>query len=199
MTGPPRPRAAVIAVGSELLDLGRSDTNSPFIAGLLGRYGIGVAFTAVVSDEWDDLVAALRHALNTVDLVVCTGGLGPTDDDRTRDAAAAVLGLTMREDAAVVAQIEQRFRARQLEMPPSNRRQAQVPEGATVVPNPRGTAPGLWIPVAGTGRGFVARSAAGDAAHGRTRDRAARVGGVARVAQRPPLPARGGPQRVVGR
>lgn len=142
-------RAAVLAVGSELLDLGRTDTNSPYISAQLHRVGFQVAFTTVVSDEWHDLVETLRHALRTVDLVVCTGGLGPTDDDRTRDAAAAVLGLSLHEDPGVVAQIEARFRARQLAMPAINRRQAHVPDGATVVPNPRGTAPGLWIPADG--------------------------------------------------
>lgn len=146
MTDASRPRAAVLAVGSELLELGRADTNSPYIAARLEREGFEVPFTSVVSDEWPELTAAIRHALDRVDLVICTGGLGPTDDDRTRDAAAAVLGLAMHEDHGVIAQIAARFRARGLEMPISNRRQAQVPEGASLIANPRGTAPGLWIP-----------------------------------------------------
>lgn len=144
MTGPPV--AAVIAVGSELLTLGRSDTNSPFIAAKLQARGIRVAFTAVVTDEPADLREALTHALARASLVVCTGGLGPTDDDRTRDVAAAVLGRTLHEDPGVVAAIRERFARRGATMPEINRRQAQVPAGATVLPNERGTAPGLWIP-----------------------------------------------------
>ncbi len=140
-------RAALLAVGSELLHLGRTDTNSPYIAGVLQRHGLAVFATAVVGDEWDDLVAALRHAHTRADLVVCTGGLGPTDDDRTRDAAAHVLGLPLAEASDVVATIRERFQARGLTMPEINRRQALVPDGATILPNRRGTAPGLWIPV----------------------------------------------------
>lgn len=143
---PTPPTAAVLAIGSELLALGRTDTNSPYIAAALHRYGIAVRFTAVVGDDTDALTDALRHALARADLVVCTGGLGPTDDDRTRTAAAAVLGLVLIEDDTVMASIRARFAARQLAMPEINRRQAEVPEGASVVVNSRGTAPGLWIP-----------------------------------------------------
>ncbi len=139
--------AAIIAVGSELLNLGRTDTNSPYVAGVLQRLGLSLAFTTVVGDDWADLVETVRHAHARVDLVVCTGGLGPTDDDRTRDAVAHVLARSMREDADVVAMIRERFAARGLTMPDINRRQAQVPEGAIILPNRRGTAPGLWIPV----------------------------------------------------
>ncbi|MBP7776778.1 MAG: competence/damage-inducible protein A [Acidobacteria bacterium] len=139
-------RAAVVAVGSELLTLGRADTNSPYIAAALQRAGLKVAYTTVVGDERGDLTAALSHALSQADLVVCTGGLGPTEDDRTRDAAAEVVGRPMHEDASVLATIEERFRRRGLTMPDINRRQAQVPAGATVIPNQRGSAPGLWIP-----------------------------------------------------
>jgi nicotinamide-nucleotide amidase len=141
-----RPVAAVLAIGSELLELGRTDTNSPEIAAALQRHGFAVRFTAVVGDEIHALHEALRHALARADLVVCTGGLGPTDDDRTRDAVAAVLGLGLREDPAVVETIRARFATRQMVMPEINRRQAQVPFGASVLANTRGTAPGLWIP-----------------------------------------------------
>jgi nicotinamide-nucleotide amidase len=142
----PRPRAAVLAIGSELLALGRTDTNSPEIAAALQRHGVEVRFTAVIGDELDALDEALRHALARVDLVVCTGGLGPTDDDRTRSAAAAVLGIGLAEDAAVVDGIRARFASRQMAMPEINRRQALVPDGASVLANSSGTAPGLWIP-----------------------------------------------------
>jgi nicotinamide-nucleotide amidase len=140
------PTAAVLAIGSELLTLGRTDTNSPHIAAALQRYGIVVRFTAVVGDDAGALTDALAHALARADLVVCTGGLGPTDDDRTRSAAAAVLGLALVEDEAVLSAIRARFAARQLAMPEINRRQAEVPVGAAAVANARGTAPGLWIP-----------------------------------------------------
>jgi nicotinamide-nucleotide amidase len=105
-----------------------------------------VRFTAVVGDDAGAITDALGHALARADLVVCTGGLGPTDDDRTRTAAATVLGVTLAEDETVLSAIRARFAARQLVMPEINRRQAEVPEGATVIANARGTAPGLWIP-----------------------------------------------------
>ncbi len=143
-------RVAVVAIGSELLTLGRTDTNSPFIAAAMQRSGLAVGFTTVVGDEHDDLIDVLRHALVRADLVICTGGLGPTDDDRTRDAVATVVGASMHEDAGVLAAIRERFGRRGLTMPEINRRQAMVPAGASIVPNERGTAPGLWIP-AGAG------------------------------------------------
>ena len=147
MTPASRPAsAAIVAVGSELLHLGRVDTNSPWISRVLERHGLEVSFATIVGDEWDDLVDTLSHAHQRADLVVCTGGLGPTDDDRTRDAAAHVLGRAMHEAPDVVAVIRERFQARGLAMPDINRRQAQVPEGATLIPNDRGSAPGLWIP-----------------------------------------------------
>lgn len=144
VTGPAT--AAIVAVGSELLHLGRADTNSPYIASVLQRHGLAVVYTTVVSDDWDDLVDALQHAHARADLVVCTGGLGPTDDDRTRDAAAHVLGLALHEAPEIVTAIRARFAARGLAMPEINRRQALVPAGGHVLPNGRGTAPGLWIP-----------------------------------------------------
>ncbi|MGD9903889.1 MAG: CinA family nicotinamide mononucleotide deamidase-related protein [Vicinamibacterales bacterium] len=142
----PQPRAALLAIGSELLALGRADTNSPYIAAVLQRVGVEVVFTQVVGDDADELAAAMRQALARADLVVCTGGLGPTDDDRTRPVAARLLGLPLHEDGALVDAMRARFAARQLAMPEINRRQAMVPDGATVLANGRGTAPGLWLP-----------------------------------------------------
>jgi nicotinamide-nucleotide amidase len=146
MAPPRQATAAVVAIGSELLTLGRIDTNSSWIAAVLQRHGLAVSFTTVVGDDWDDLVAALTHAHARADLVVCTGGLGPTDDDRTREAVAHVLRLRMHESAEVVTAIRARFEARGLTMPDNNRRQALVPEGASILANARGSAPGLWIP-----------------------------------------------------
>ena len=139
-------RVAVVAVGSELLTLGRTDTNSPHICAAVQRAGLVISSTTVVGDDLDDLTDALRHGLARAELVICTGGLGPTDDDRTREAATTVVGLPMHEDAGVLVAIRERFGRRGLTMPEINRRQALVPAGATIVPNPRGTAPGLWIP-----------------------------------------------------
>jgi nicotinamide-nucleotide amidase len=137
--------AAVIAVGSELLTPTRLDTNSLAITATLNRLGISVRTKIVVGDVHDDIAAALRDALSRVDLVVFSGGLGPTDDALTREVVADVLDRPLAEDAAIVDRLRARFAARGLEMPGINRRQAMVPRGAQIVPNPNGTAPGLYI------------------------------------------------------
>ena len=137
--------AEIIAVGSELLVPPRLDTNSVFITERLNAIGIEVRAKVIVGDRRDDLERALRHAIARSDLVIRTGGLGPTDDDLTRDSVAAVLGRPLREDAAVVERIRQRFAMRGARMPEVNRRQALVPDGAEIVENRHGTAPGLWI------------------------------------------------------
>lgn len=137
--------AEIIAVGSELLGSARLDTNSLYITARLNEIGIAVRAKAVVGDSVADLEALLQAALRRAGLVILTGGLGPTDDDVTRDAVSRVLGRPMREDPAIVERLRQRFAARGLEMPAINRRQAMVPEGADVLSNPHGTAPGLWL------------------------------------------------------
>jgi len=141
---PPR-TAEVIAVGSELLGSTRTDTNSLFLSERLSSLGIDLRMKSVVGDERGDLATVFRQALDRTDLVVLTGGLGPTDDDLTRDVVSEVLGLPMDEDEAIVEKIRRRFARRGLEMPDVNRRQAQVPRGAFVLDNPNGTAPGLLI------------------------------------------------------
>ena len=143
--GAPLRTAEVIAVGSELLGTGRIDTNSLFITGRLAALGIQVRAKAVVGDERPRLHDFLVHALGRADLVVLTGGLGPTDDDLTREVVAAALSLDLVEDEAITAKIRQRFERRGLRMPDLNRRQAMVPRGAIPLPNPNGTAPGLLI------------------------------------------------------
>ena len=141
----PLNRAAILAVGSELLTPLRIDTNSLFVTEQLNTLGIDVVFKAVIGDSRDELAHAVRHTLGRVDLLVLSGGLGPTDDDVTRDAVAEVLARPMREDPGITDRIRQRFESRGWTMPEINRRQAMVPEGAEVLPNPNGTAPGLWI------------------------------------------------------
>lgn len=137
--------AEVIAVGSELLGTTRLDTNSLYLSGRLGSLGIRLKAKSVVGDDRRELARRLDAALERVDLVVLSGGLGPTDDDVTREAVADVLELPMTEDAAIVERIRVRFAKRGLSMPEVNRKQAMVPRGATVLHNPLGSAPGLMI------------------------------------------------------
>jgi nicotinamide-nucleotide amidase len=138
-------RAAIIAVGSEMLTPSKIDTNSLFITEQLNLLGIQVAFKTIVGDDRGDLETAVRDALTRVDLLICCGGLGPTDDDLTRPVVADVLQRPLVEDDMITARIRARFQGRGLEMPEINRRQAMVPTGGVVVPNVNGTAPGLWI------------------------------------------------------
>ena len=148
---PSAPRhAIIIAVGSELLTPLRADTNSLFITARLNELGIEVVAKLIVGDRRDALAAAIRENLGRADLLVLTGGLGPTDDDVTRQAASDALGLSLGEDPAIVERIRERFARRGVEMPAVNRVQAQVLAGASVLANPNGTAPGQWIEHAGT-------------------------------------------------
>ena len=137
--------AEIIAVGSELLTAHRLDTNSLYLTGRLNDLGIDVRAKAVVGDERGDLASVLQDALRRSDLVIATGGLGPTEDDLTREVVAEVFELPLEEDADVLAAIRARFGRRGFVMPERNRRQALVPRGAAVLANVNGTAPGLWI------------------------------------------------------
>jgi nicotinamide-nucleotide amidase len=146
MTDLPTIRTAeIIAVGSELLGLARVETNSLALAERLGWLGIELRAKSVVCDSRREVAAHLREALARVDLVILTGGLGPTDDDVTRDAVADALGRSLHEDATIVEKIERRFARRGLQMPAVNRRQALVLQGAVVLDNPNGTAPGQLV------------------------------------------------------
>ena len=138
-------RAAIIAVGSEMLTPAKVDTNSLFITEQLNLLGIELAFKSIVGDDRGELEHAVRDAIARVDLLVCCGGLGPTDDDLTRPVVADVVQRPLVEDEMITAKIRARFQGRGLEMPEINRRQAMVPAGARVLPNVNGTAPGLWI------------------------------------------------------
>lgn len=149
VTEPAPLRAAILAIGSELLTSGRIDSNSLFITSVLNDIGIEVQYKSVVGDDRAELAAHVRIALERADLLVTTGGLGPTDDDLTREAVSDVLGLPLDEHADVLARIQERFASRGLRMPDVNVRQARVPRGAVVLENGNGTAPGLWIEHAG--------------------------------------------------
>jgi nicotinamide-nucleotide amidase len=143
-------RAWIIAVGSELLTPFKVDTNSLAITERLNTIGFDVRMKAVVGDDVDELAAVLERGIGAVDLIVCTGGLGPTEDDITRDALARVLKVPVDMDESVVERIRQRFAQRGLAMPDINRRQGMVPRGAVMLENSRGTAPGLWVERDGT-------------------------------------------------
>ena len=144
-TLPPLRSAEVIAVGSELLGHTRLDTNSLFISERLSGLGIELLTKTVVGDDRKRLSDIFRQSLSRADLVVVTGGLGPTDDDLTRDAVAEVLDRALIEDPAIVERIRERFARRGMRMPEINRRQAQVLAGALVLDNPNGTAPGQYL------------------------------------------------------
>jgi competence/damage-inducible protein CinA-like protein len=141
--------AEIIAVGSELLTPYRLDTNSLFLTDQLNRVGIPVIHKAVVGDAPGEMRSSFQHALSRADLVVACGGLGPTDDDRTRQTVAELLERKLLQDDAILRKLEERFRRFGRAMPEINRRQALIIEGATVLPNPRGTAPGQWIEAKG--------------------------------------------------
>ncbi|MBV8522017.1 MAG: competence/damage-inducible protein A, partial [Acetobacteraceae bacterium] len=122
----------IIAIGSELLTPFRSDTNSLFLTERLNKLGVHVAFKTIVGDRRKDLVDQIRIALDRVDIIVTMGGLGPTVDDLTRQAAAEALGLRLKRDQAIVGALYARFAARRLTMTDNNAQQADVIEGATI-------------------------------------------------------------------
>jgi nicotinamide-nucleotide amidase len=138
-------KAEIIAVGSELLTPDRLDTNSLFLTEELNGIGVEVVRKTVVGDHRELLAEAFRDALNRVPLIIASGGLGPTEDDLTRETVADLLGRKLRRNDEILKYIESRFRSLGREMPAVNTRQAMVPEGAEILPNPRGTAPGLWL------------------------------------------------------
>ena len=137
--------AEIIAVGSELLTPHRWDTNSLFITGQLNQIGIDVVCKTVVGDERNRLTEAIQLAWKRSALVITIGGLGPTEDDVTRECAAAALGKGLHRDDTLADGIVARFRSRGIPMPEINLRQAMVIDGADILKNPRGTAPGLWL------------------------------------------------------
>lgn len=139
----PQMHAEVIAIGDELTSGQRLDTNSQWLSERLGEIGIPVAFHTTVGDDLDNNIAVFRAAIDRAEIVVSTGGLGPTADDLTRDAIAAAAGVELVQDDAALAHIRNLFARRRREMPERNKLQAQFPRGSRVVPNPEGTAPGI--------------------------------------------------------
>jgi nicotinamide-nucleotide amidase len=138
-------RAIFIAVGSELLDLDRADTNSLYVASRLREKGILMDMKVVVGDHMDNLAWIVKKACQRAQLVILSGGLGPTEDDITREAVATALKKNLVFQEEIVADLENIFKRRGMTMPEINSRQAFVIEGAEVVPNPAGTAPGLYL------------------------------------------------------
>jgi nicotinamide-nucleotide amidase len=140
-------QAEVIAIGDELTTGQRLDTNSQWLSAELGLLGIPVLFHTTVCDTLEAGVEAFRIAAARCELVVATGGLGPTADDLTRDVLAAVAGEPLELSAAALEAVESRFARRAVAMPESNRRQAMFPRGTRIIPNPNGTAPGIDLDV----------------------------------------------------
>lgn len=142
--------AEIIAIGSELLAPDRTDTNSLWLTEKLNAIGIEVKLKTIVGDDDARLEEALRDAVRRSKVIITTGGLGPTEDDITRKVAARALGRRLLLDENVLADIRNRFQSFGRTMPERNSRQAMVIDGAQVLPNPNGTAPGLFIEHEGT-------------------------------------------------
>ena len=137
--------AEIIAIGSELLAPTRTDTNSLWLTEQLNRIGIDVKLKTIVGDDDARLEEAIRDAVKRSRVVITTGGLGPTEDDVTRKVAARALGRRLVLDDRVLREIRTRFAQYKLAMPERNSRQAMVIDGAEVLDNPNGSAPGLFI------------------------------------------------------
>jgi nicotinamide-nucleotide amidase len=142
-------KAAIIAIGSEMLGPARVDTNSLKVTAALEDHGVEVVLKSIVGDRLDDLADQIVYDLERVDILVTTGGLGPTEDDLTREALVKALGLEMELDPSIIDKIEKRFAARGWKMPEVNKRQAQVFRRQTTLTNERGTAPGFHLQLSG--------------------------------------------------
>src|SRR5262245_4198193 len=138
-------KACIVAVGSEMLTPFKTDTNSLSITERLNLFGYDVRLKAIVGDDVGELAGLLMTVIAWADLVMITGGLGPTEDDITREAVARATGAPFEVDETIVEQLRERFAKRGLKMTDNNRRQAMVPHGARVLQNPNGSAPGLWM------------------------------------------------------
>jgi nicotinamide-nucleotide amidase len=137
--------AEIIAIGSELLTPFRQDTNSLYLTEQLNLLGVEVIFKTIVGDDREHLTGAASLAVSRAEIIIFMGGLGPTEDDLTREAVAGALGLQLHRDPLIIASLEQRFAARGWKMAPNNLKQADVIAGATVLPNANGSASGQWM------------------------------------------------------
>jgi nicotinamide-nucleotide amidase len=137
--------AEIIAAGSEMLTPFRQDTNSLYLTEGLNDLGVQVVFKTIVGDNLAHLTSAAIIAISRADIIIFSGGLGPTEDDLTREAVAAALGIDMHADNAVLTALYKRFAARQMVMPPNNAKQANVLDGANVLENKNGSAPGQYL------------------------------------------------------
>ena len=137
--------AEIIAVGSEMLTPHKQDTNSLYLTEKLNELGVEVRFKSIVGDDREGLVAAAKLAMRRSEIVIFSGGLGPTEDDLTREAVAEALGLTLNRDPEILARLEERFAKRGYKFSANNAKQADVIANAIALPNTMGTAPGQWI------------------------------------------------------
>jgi len=138
-------RAALLSVGSELLRGDIVDTNAAFLARQLSGIGFQVCRVEQIGDDLDDLTGAFQTAMQRAEVVLCTGGLGPTQDDLTREAISRAVGEEMYRDDILVQELETRFASMRRHMPASNMRQAMLIPSATAIPNPNGSAPGWYV------------------------------------------------------
>jgi nicotinamide-nucleotide amidase len=137
--------AEIIAAGSEMLTPYRQDTNSLYLTERLNELGVQVAFKTIVGDNIEHLTGAAKIAISRADIVIFSGGLGPTEDDLTREAVGAALGLGLKRDTELLTGMYKRFAARRMAMPQNNAKQADVLETAEILPNANGSAPGQYI------------------------------------------------------
>jgi nicotinamide-nucleotide amidase len=140
-------KCEIIAIGSELLTPFRQDTNSLYVTERLNELGVVVAFKTIVGDRRKDLTNAIRAALGRTDIIITMGGLGPTEDDLTREAWADALGIRLKRDADIVGQLYARAAQRRWQLTENNLKQADMLPGAQVLENPRGTASGQWLDI----------------------------------------------------
>ncbi|UUO04453.1 CinA family nicotinamide mononucleotide deamidase-related protein [Blastopirellula sp. J2-11] len=144
--------AEIVAIGDELTSGQRLDTNSQWLSQELGNLGIPTRFHTTAADDLEPLIRCLQIAAERAEIILVSGGLGPTADDLTREAIAAAFGLELQLDPESLAHIERRFASRGFPMPEKNRVQALFPTGSVVIPNPNGTAPGIYLTIQRKGR-----------------------------------------------
>ena len=147
-------RAVILSTGDELTTGKVVDTNSSAIADRLFAIGVEVAAVLTVADDREKLHWALHHARELGDVIIGTGGLGPTADDLTTEVVAEFLGSQLAQDEQVAAALKRRFEARGIAWTPNNLKQALFPEGSVIIPNPVGTAPGFRVPI-GPGKTLI--------------------------------------------